>query len=445
MTTRVWDQFLTENDRAHLARMKPKRPYGFGNKAAILSVDNYRGAIGDRPQPLLEAIEEWPNSAGLAGWAALEKVEALLAAGRAAGLPVIHLTGMAVEDTGIPGWSARRGSRGAGSRDAAAADRHSRRYDIVEQAAPLPGEVVLTKTGPSAFFGTPLLAYLVSEKIDTLIVCGEAVSGCVRATVVDGCSNRLNMIVVEDAVYDRHEATRAMNLFDIDQKYGDVISLDQVLRHLEGAASQSEAPDPDQANRHDHGSHHGHSHDHGDDDHGHGHDEDHDHSHHSVIGAPGPDSPGGATFHIPAAVLALLPPDAQPISVSEHPIHGHVVRQAGESVVEAATEAMSAGFGQTPHVIVPLRGNGETDVDEVLTAAIAQTDGGVLLIGVGYQEAATTPRSGTPDPGPCPECGSPDAQVASVIAPSQNRGYERGAVLFVCDSCGAAWDLEPAR
>ncbi len=99
----------------------------------------------------------------------------------------------------------------------------------MEQGAPLPGEVVLRKTAPSAFFGTPLAAHLLGQRIDTLIVCGETVSGCVRATVVDGCSYRLHMIVVEECVYDRHEAARAINLFDIDQKYGDVVSLRAVL------------------------------------------------------------------------------------------------------------------------------------------------------------------------------------------------------------------------
>jgi nicotinamidase-related amidase len=112
------------------------------------------------------------------------------------------------------------------------ADRHSRRLDIVEQAAPLPGEVVLKKTGPSAFFGTPLAAHLIGQGVDTIIVCGESVSGCVRATVVDGRSYRLNVIVVEDCVYDRHEASRAINLFDMDQKYADVISLDEVTAWL---------------------------------------------------------------------------------------------------------------------------------------------------------------------------------------------------------------------
>jgi nicotinamidase-related amidase len=238
MGERVWDPFLTEADKAHFAVEKPKLPYGFGLKAAVLSVDNYRAVVGDKPEPLMEGITEWPSNTGLAGWDALAQTEVLLAAARAAGLPLIHVTGMAFEDTGVHGWAARRrGLLGPVARDAAAQDRHDRRYDIVEQAAPAPGEVVLTKTAPSAFFGTPLMAHLALNHIDTLIVCGEAVSGCVRATVVDGCSYRLHMIVVEECVYDQHETLRAINLLDIDRKYGDVISLEATLawiRHHPG-------------------------------------------------------------------------------------------------------------------------------------------------------------------------------------------------------------------
>lgn len=229
MAERVWDSFLTEQDKAHLAASPPKGRYGFGRRAAVLSVDNYRKAIGDRPEPLLESIKTWPGSTGLAGWQALERTEELLGTARAAGLPVIHLTALAQEESGMPGWGARLGGRHASTPKAAQElDRHRRRLDIVDQAAPVDGEVVLKKTGPSAFFGTPLAAHLIGAGIDTLIVCGESVSGCVRATVVDGCSLRIRMIVVEDCVYDRHEASRAINLFDMDQKYGDVLSLEEV-------------------------------------------------------------------------------------------------------------------------------------------------------------------------------------------------------------------------
>jgi len=66
-----------------------------------------------------------------------------------------------------------------------------------------------------------------------LLVGGESTSGCVRASVVDGCQNRLKVSVVEECVFDRHQATHALNLFDMDQKYADVISLADAVAYLE--------------------------------------------------------------------------------------------------------------------------------------------------------------------------------------------------------------------
>lgn len=229
--TRVWDSYLTSRDRAHVAKTTRHREFpGLGHRPAVLSVDNYRGAIGDEREDLLTAIDKWPASTGLAGWEALTHISRLLAAARSAQLPVVHVTGLPSEQSGMGPWRIPRGSR---NDDPQSLDRHRRRYDIVEQAAPLPGEVVLRKTSPSAFFGTPLLSYLVGEGIDTLIMCGQTVSGCVRATAVDGCSSRLKMIVVEECVYDRHQASWAINLFDIDQKYGHVVPLDLVIDEIE--------------------------------------------------------------------------------------------------------------------------------------------------------------------------------------------------------------------
>jgi nicotinamidase-related amidase len=235
---RVWDRFLSEQDKAHLAVSPAKGRYGFGRRAAVLSVDNYRKAVGDRPEPLLEAVRTWPGSTGLAGWEALGHIEKLFATARDVGLPIIHVTALGQEESGMPGWGASLGGRHVSQvRTPEEQDRHRRRLDIVEQAAPAPGEVVLRKTAPSAFFGTPLAAHLMGAGIDTLIVCGESVSGCVRATVVDGRSYRLRMIVVEECVYDRHEASRAINLFDMDQKYADVLSLAEVTDWMTGRSA----------------------------------------------------------------------------------------------------------------------------------------------------------------------------------------------------------------
>ena len=223
----VWDDFLSEQDKAHLRDARARPRFGFGARPVLISVDNYRNAIGDEALPLIESVKKWPSSTGLAGWKALDNISVLFERIRAAEIPIVHITGLAEEDTGVIGLS--RGGRGGMPMDnPEALERHSRRFDIVEQAAPLPGEVVLRKAAPSAFFGTLLMSHLNSLGADTLIVCGESTSGCVRATVIDGRSYRFNMVVVEECVYDRHESSHAINLFDMNQKYADVLSLAEV-------------------------------------------------------------------------------------------------------------------------------------------------------------------------------------------------------------------------
>lgn len=224
---RVWDTFLTDQDVAHLAALPRAERFGFGEVPVVLSVDNYRGVIGDEPEPLLDAINTWPESTGLAGWTALSQIEELFGVARDTAIPVIHITGLSADESGVAGWARPR--PGADATDADDLSRRRRRYEIVEQAGAREGEAVLRKTAPSAFFGTPLLAHLNALGADTLIVCGESTSGCVRATVVDGRSFRFRVVVVEDCVYDRHEASHAINLFDMDQKYADVLPLDEVV------------------------------------------------------------------------------------------------------------------------------------------------------------------------------------------------------------------------
>ena len=111
--------------------------------------------------------------------------------------------------------------------------------DIIDEVAPRDGELVIRKAAASGFLGTPLIGHLVDRGIDTIIVGGESTSGCVRASVVDGCGNRFKMIVVEECVFDRHEACHAINLFDMSQKYADVVPLDEALAYLDAVAEGS--------------------------------------------------------------------------------------------------------------------------------------------------------------------------------------------------------------
>lgn len=93
MAERVWDRYLTEQDKASLAGRQERR-IGWGQHPALVFIDLYRAVFGDKPEPLVEAITRWPSSCGLAAWDAIPHLQRLLAAARAQGIPVIHITGL---------------------------------------------------------------------------------------------------------------------------------------------------------------------------------------------------------------------------------------------------------------------------------------------------------------------------------------------------------------
>ena len=229
MANRVWDSYLTEQDKAHLATREHRR-VGFGERPALLLIDLSRWVFRDEPDPLLEGIKRWPGYCGPAAWEAIPPIQTLLKSARDARIPIVHLTGL--DHSGVDGWSARRESPRPTELSPEARDRRERRYHIIDEVAPIDGEAVLRKSSPSAFWGTPLVGHLNQLGVDTIITCGESTSGCVRASVVDGCTNRYRMIVVEECVFDRHQATHAINLFDMHQKYADVLPLAEVLEYL---------------------------------------------------------------------------------------------------------------------------------------------------------------------------------------------------------------------
>jgi maleamate amidohydrolase len=103
---------------------------------------------------------------------------------------------------------------------------------IVPALAPAAGELVVRKTQPSAFFGTRLAAWLGGRGVDTVVIAGATTSGCVRATVVDAMSHEFLTIVARDGVGDRALAPHEANLFDMQQKYADVLFVAEILAHL---------------------------------------------------------------------------------------------------------------------------------------------------------------------------------------------------------------------
>ena len=110
--------------------------------------------------------------------------------------------------------------------------RGSERVQLAPALARQPNEPLIEKPRASAFFGTNLLAMLLSARVDTVIVTGCSTSGCIRATCESAHNYNFHVIVPAEAVGDRSASAHQANLFDIDARYGDAVPLKQVLEKL---------------------------------------------------------------------------------------------------------------------------------------------------------------------------------------------------------------------
>ncbi len=192
---------------------------GFGRRPALVVVDVNRG-FTDPGSPLVCDLDDVVGA-----------IVRLLEGFRAAGLPVAFTT-VAYDDAG---------------RQAAAVfidkvpalltlEAGSRWTEIDPRIAPRDDEPVLTKLWASAFHGTPLGSFLTANGCDSLVVTGASTSGCIRATAVDALQHGYRVIVPRDAVGDRNPSAHEANLYDIDTKYGDVVTTADVLAALEVTA-----------------------------------------------------------------------------------------------------------------------------------------------------------------------------------------------------------------
>ncbi len=192
-----------------------------GERPAVLIVDMQNDFCdADAPTTLWPSIGE-----------TYEPIRRLSAAARERKAPVIYTQGLVAADGSSAGlWRFKQrfhaemrvqieGSRGA---------------EIIRELAPQAGDRVIRKWRPSAFFRTDLEVFLGAQSIDTLLCCGTSVSGCVRATVTDAFMRDVRCMVVRECVADRTAAVLEANLFDLHQKYAEVVSLSDALEYLAG-------------------------------------------------------------------------------------------------------------------------------------------------------------------------------------------------------------------
>ena len=209
---------IPPDERARFVKGNMGVRAGFGARPAVLIVDMTRAFTEDR----------FPLGSSKAGEPCLHAIRRLLDVARPLDVPVIYARyGPFATDAEWGRWL----DKGTGA-EPNSPMRSPEAHEIPELIEPVPDEVVLTKSKPSAFFGTPLASLLTWHGVDTTIVTGMVTSGCVRATVVDAFSHNHRVVVPIECVADRSETSHQVNLFDMDMKYADVLPLAEVLEHL---------------------------------------------------------------------------------------------------------------------------------------------------------------------------------------------------------------------
>jgi nicotinamidase-related amidase len=242
MAEPIWNQFLTERDKAVFGTSGYGARQGFGKRPALLIIDVNWAFCGDKREPILESIKRWRNSCGEDAWDALPYIKKLIDKCHDKGVPVIYTTGVRREDNWDAGSWSWKNSRN--SEDKSVPVPNIDANEIVEPIAPGPKDIVVLKQKPSGFFGTNMASYLTMLGCDSVIVTGTTTSGCVRATVLDAFSLNYRISLAEEGCFDRSQASHAINLCDMNAKYADVVKTSEVLEFMDALPSgQYNLPD----------------------------------------------------------------------------------------------------------------------------------------------------------------------------------------------------------
>ena len=221
---RPWTGIVTEEEERRYAAAGFGGGGGMGRRPGLLIIDVQYSTVGTERRDYWEAISEYPTACGEDGWRAVDHIRPLLAAFRGRGLPVLY-----------PHVAPKNADTDAGrlaEKIPSIMGIDATGYRFVEEVAPMKGDVLLPKKHPSAFFGTPLVSHLIDLGVDTLFVTGCTTSGCVRASVTDAFALNFKVVLPEECVYDRSPTSHAVNLWDMNAKYADVMPVAQAIERL---------------------------------------------------------------------------------------------------------------------------------------------------------------------------------------------------------------------
>jgi nicotinamidase-related amidase len=204
-----------QDDTTFFAARGFGKKLGFGTNPAVVVVDLIN-AFTDPESPLGAAMDDEVAAA-----------DTVLGAARRAHAPIFFTTLWYDEpdmaDAGL--WAAKMGGL-------AVLGANTPAVEVDKRLAPRPHEAVVMKKYASVFFGTDLASRLNARRVDTVLLVGCTTSGCVRASAVDAIQLGFRPMVVREAVADRSAAAHAQSLFDLEQKYADVVSVEECVRYL---------------------------------------------------------------------------------------------------------------------------------------------------------------------------------------------------------------------
>ena len=236
---RIWDRFLTDRDRQVYAAAGYGKRGGFGKRPALFIIDVQYNFCGDGPdEDILDGLRKYRTYCGPEAWTAIAHIERLLLLARERNLPVFYTESARRADLRDSGVQVGKNHRG--HEKTVVEGTHATR--VVEPLAPRQEDYLIGKRKPSCFFGTLFMSQLNFLDVDTLILTGCTTSGCLRATTVDAYSYNFKTIIPEETAFDRFEASHAINLFDLNCKYADVITTDEVAAYMQALPVRQKDP-----------------------------------------------------------------------------------------------------------------------------------------------------------------------------------------------------------
>ena len=206
---RVWDRYIDEPFRSRVAR-QANAPQ-ITEKSALIVIDLYNVVYQGGDRPVSALIDQFPASCGEHAYRAIEPTNRLIRLFRDRDLPVFFST-KDFERSQQSGNATHRPRNAPKPED----------YEIYPAIDFRATDELVKKLKASVFFKTELHDHLKRLNVDSLVIVGESTSGCVRASVVDAFSLGYQVCVVEDCVFDQNPVSHAVNLYDIQHKYGQV-------------------------------------------------------------------------------------------------------------------------------------------------------------------------------------------------------------------------------